>query len=299
MSAARVSNERIAIVVCTYNRAPALASTIPVLLHMESVDELIVVVDGSTDNTVEVLAGFADPRLVVVQQERAGSSAARNAGVKATSAEWLLLLDDDDFFPPDYAVALWEVAQRECADIVGAPWVHVRASHVEDDLAAAKRRRSSAISLDTHPSVFPPVVIETPFIPARALVRAAVFDVIAFDPTYRVNGWREETSFYIEAVQAGFKVVLTPDTASFYSGSWGGGQQRGSLQYEYWILRNNLRFLRRHGSWLRAHGHVSSVYGEQIAFAVSRVAGVLGSWFRAKRARLSRLPVEGGLPDAG
>lgn len=295
------ASDSIGIVVCTYNRAPALTATLPVLLRLECVDQVVVVVDGSTDHTIDVLAGFSDPRLRVLRQAQAGSAAARNAGVAATSTTWVLLLDDDDFFPLDYARVLRDTARRQGADVVGAPWVHVRPAHVDEDLAAAKRRRSNVFGLDTHPSTFPADDLETPFLPARALFRRAVFDVITYDPGYRFNGWREETSLYLDALKAGFRVVLTPDTASFHARSWGGGQRRGSIRYELWVLRNNLRFLRRHAPWLRAHGQVSNVYLEQCAFAVSRATGTLRSWARARarRARRPAVPLAGGLADAG
>src|SRR5690242_2033878 len=87
---------RFSVVVPTYNRAATLPRAIDSVLA-QSVDdfELIVVDDGSTDDTDAVLEHFGD-RVRVVVQANAGVSAARNAGAAISQAEWLVFLDSDD-----------------------------------------------------------------------------------------------------------------------------------------------------------------------------------------------------------
>lgn len=86
----------LSVVVPTHNRREILALTLPTLLSQDiPVDarEIIVVVDGSSDGTAELLRSFPDVR-VVAQQNR-GPAAARNVGFRAARGRLVLFLDDD------------------------------------------------------------------------------------------------------------------------------------------------------------------------------------------------------------
>ena len=73
-----------------------------VLPQLDAADQLIFVDDGSTDGSADLLAGWAsDPRVTVIHQENRGLSAARNAGVPLSTADYLTFLDCDDTLAPD------------------------------------------------------------------------------------------------------------------------------------------------------------------------------------------------------
>ena len=91
---------RVSVIIPAYNAAAfvkdaldcALAQTYPEI-------EVVVVNDGSTDNTAEILAGYGD-RVRVHHQANAGLSAARNIGAAVASGDWLAFLDADDQWMP-------------------------------------------------------------------------------------------------------------------------------------------------------------------------------------------------------
>ncbi|MGQ9690926.1 MAG: glycosyltransferase family 2 protein [Thermoproteota archaeon] len=94
------SSPKVSVIIPTYNRANCVGDAIRSVLDQTYKDfEIIVVDDGSTDNTSEVLAEFGD-KIHVIRQENAGVSAARNAGIKAARGEWIAFLDSDDIWEP-------------------------------------------------------------------------------------------------------------------------------------------------------------------------------------------------------
>ena len=63
--------------------------------------ELIVVDDGSTDNSLDIVRRIQDERIIIIEQENGGPSKARNTGVKHAQGEWIVFLDADDELLPD------------------------------------------------------------------------------------------------------------------------------------------------------------------------------------------------------
>jgi glycosyltransferase involved in cell wall biosynthesis len=94
----------ISIVIPTYNRADILPRALESVLSQTVSDfEVIVVDDGSTDNTEAVVNSYDDPRLRYVRsEERKGANAARNAGIDAAEADIVSFLDSDDTFHPQH-----------------------------------------------------------------------------------------------------------------------------------------------------------------------------------------------------
>lgn len=91
---------RISVVIPTHNYGAFVGRAIQsVLDQTQRVHELVVVDDGSTDNTADVLADFA-PRITALTTQGVGVSAARNLGARHTSGDYLAFLDADDAWLP-------------------------------------------------------------------------------------------------------------------------------------------------------------------------------------------------------
>jgi glycosyltransferase involved in cell wall biosynthesis len=92
---------RVSVVIPTYNRAARVRRAIDsVLAQTVAGVEVIVVDDGSSDGTPQVLAAFGT-RIRVLRQANQGVSAARNAGIALARGRWIALLDSDDEWLPD------------------------------------------------------------------------------------------------------------------------------------------------------------------------------------------------------
>ena len=186
------------------------------------------------------------------------------------------MLDDDCGAFPEFARVLFAAARRWDADIVAAPWLHLDPSaNPREAYTQARGAPTTRIGLTTSPSAFPDRDLETPFLPGNVLINRRVFDRLGYDEGFTRNGWREETSLYLDACAAGFRCVMTPDTASFQLGQWDGGQRLPHIAYEFHTLRNNWRFLRRHEDDLRARGEIRTALSAELCFAWQRASSLL------------------------
>lgn len=93
----------VSVIIPTRNRRQLLELTLRSVLWQRDVDfEVIVVDDGCTDDTPQMLRDRRDPRIRMVRHERSqGVSAARNHGIAEARGEWVAFLDDDDLWAPD------------------------------------------------------------------------------------------------------------------------------------------------------------------------------------------------------
>lgn len=92
------------VVIPLYNKQEHIKSTIESVLAQTFKDfEVVIVDDGSTDRSVEVIhKNFNDPRIRILSQRNAGVSAARNTGIENAAHEYVAFLDADDEWKPDY-----------------------------------------------------------------------------------------------------------------------------------------------------------------------------------------------------
>lgn len=89
------------VIIPTYNRARSIADAVKSVLGQTFTDfELIVIDDGSKDNTAEVLQSFcdSDPRVRYIYQDNAERSAARNHGIEVAKGQYICFLDSDDVY---------------------------------------------------------------------------------------------------------------------------------------------------------------------------------------------------------
>ena len=105
------------VVIPAYNAKKFIALTIESVLRQTVQDfEIVVVNDGSTDDTLEVLQGIADSRLRIITQENGGECVARNRGIKEARGRYIAFLDADDAWCPNHLEIVLKYIQK-LADI--------------------------------------------------------------------------------------------------------------------------------------------------------------------------------------
>ena len=98
-----MNNNPVSVIIPTYNRAYCLRDSIDSVLAQTYKDfELIIVDDGSTDDTAELIASYDDPRIrYIVMEENGGQSKARNRGLQESTGELIAFHDSDDRWHAD------------------------------------------------------------------------------------------------------------------------------------------------------------------------------------------------------
>ena len=97
----KTNDVKFTVIIAVYNGAATIARAIDSILNQtQEAHEIIIVDDGSTDNTAEVVQQYADG-VRYIYQDNAGVSAARNNGVKHATGNWIAFLDADDWYYPN------------------------------------------------------------------------------------------------------------------------------------------------------------------------------------------------------
>jgi glycosyltransferase involved in cell wall biosynthesis len=169
-------NEEIlfSIVIPTYNRAHILPSTIESVINQTYNNwELIIVDDGSTDNTKEVVNAIAEQghRVKYLYQENAERSVARNNGINASSGDYICFLDSDDLFKPTHLEVLHQT---------------IIASDSEEKMMFTdmyvNEKNTSRISSVSATEYSPEFFLKNSIIPARVCVHRGILQKFDFDP---------------------------------------------------------------------------------------------------------------------
>lgn len=115
------NNVKVSVIVPVYNTEPWLKSCLN-SLHCQNLQEIefICVDDGSTDNSLAILKDFAakDSRFVVISQTNGGPAKARNVALSHAKGEYVSFVDSDDFIVHGAYACLYDLAQKNNADIV-------------------------------------------------------------------------------------------------------------------------------------------------------------------------------------
>ncbi|MGH2887201.1 MAG: glycosyltransferase [Solirubrobacteraceae bacterium] len=134
-----MASPRFSVVIAAFNAAGTVASAVSSVLAQTQPDlEVIVVDDGSSDRTSDVVAGIDDPRVRLIGQPNRGTAAARNAGIAIALGTYVAFLDSDDLYLPGYL----ELSERALGSAPDVGFAYTDA-YVFDDTSGRVRRRSA------------------------------------------------------------------------------------------------------------------------------------------------------------
>ena len=109
---------KISFVVPVFNKKEHIRDCLNSLISQDMDDiEIIVINDGSTDNTLEILEEYED-KIILKTKSNAGVSAARNDGIILANGKYTICVDADDYVEKDYASSVYDIAEKFDTDIV-------------------------------------------------------------------------------------------------------------------------------------------------------------------------------------
>jgi glycosyltransferase involved in cell wall biosynthesis len=204
-------NSSVSVIIPAYNRASLIGETLKSVLS-QSVKpiEVIVVDDGSIDETAKVAASF-DSRVRVISQKNQGAGAARNRGFAEATGEFIHFMDSDDIVSLNTYECQLNALRSSGADVAYGPWVKTR--------------------FDNNCCKTHPVVIQQAPLPASIPMHEWILRgwVTVFQPCLfrrsileKAGPYREDlkpsedTEYLYRIGKAGAKLVHTPDTLVIY-----------------------------------------------------------------------------------
>ena len=115
-----MTDPKISVILCAYNEEKFIRKAIESVVNQTlKCIEIIIVNDGSTDNTLDIINGYAkdDSRIKVIDQENIGLGASRNKGMKIAAGEYVTFLDADDWFIEEAFEISYNEAKEKDTDI--------------------------------------------------------------------------------------------------------------------------------------------------------------------------------------
>lgn len=173
---AAVTELKVSVILPTYNRSDLIGETIESLLLQErSPNEILIIDDGSTDDTAKTLAAFGD-RFQIHHQTNAGKAAALNRGLAMTIGDLVWIVDDDDVLLPTACHALAGPLEQDLA-LGFCAGRHL--DFITDPKSGQKEFRNPGYMRDSSPeSIFPDLLAGCHIFQPGMMVRRTVYENI-------------------------------------------------------------------------------------------------------------------------
>ena len=217
----------ISVIIPAYNAERTILETIASVQQQTFLDfELIVIDDGSTDQTLKLVHSFADERIKTFSYKNAGVSVARNRGIAHATGEFIAFLDADDLWTPDkLELQLATLQQRPEAGVVYS-WT----CNLDEEGGAFHPGESVFFEGDVYANL---LVINFLANGSNPLIRRqAIESVGEFDPTLTYG---EDWEFYLRlAARWSFVVVSKPQI--LYRQSAGAMSSKVEVMEKYYLL---------------------------------------------------------------
>ena len=185
----------ISVIIPVYNGEAFLAEAIQSVLNQNFLPiEIVVVDDGSTDNTKQIALGFGD-QIIYTKKENGGVASARNRGIELAKGDFIAFIDADD---------LWLLNKTETQiSILENPGIEIVIGFTQ---MMALDKDVQRMQLNPEPMLIYQL--------GSTMIRKSVFEIIGnFDETMILS---EDTDWFFRAMEAGISIELHKDVVQYY-----------------------------------------------------------------------------------
>lgn len=209
-----INNQKLSIIICTYNRAEILKECLTALVHQEiskAVYEVIIINNNSSDNTQIVAEKYANdyPNFKVVKELSQGLSHARNRGYQEASTDWVAYIDDDAKVHTDFVEQTLFTIKNHDFDAFGGiylPWYkYGKPKWLPKNFGTNKIDKPKKIKKVKHDLIHGGVMV----IKKEVLMKVGGFSV-NFGMTGDKIAYGEETALFLQMEKEGFSLGFNP-----------------------------------------------------------------------------------------
>ena len=247
----------ITIILPTYKRFDKFKVTLESYIK-NSPQEIIVVDDYSQCGYEDYIVSLNNPKIkLLTHPQNLGSPVARQTGLKEVKTNLVFMGEDDVVLPENYLLNLLEVFNKESLDVIASRLLQMvkKDESFEEALSRCDGVEGPFLSMKSLNSNFEvqDLYQETPFLHACSLFKIKILEKINY-VNYEGNAFREETDFYFQCYQKGFKCAFSSCVCAFHmfhddEGGHGSLKKRSPLKYHFvWPVYNNNKFLNKY--WL-------------------------------------------------
>ena len=197
---------KVSVIMPAYNNAGYIQEAVESVLAQTWPDwELIVVDDGSTDDTARVLRRF-EGVIRYIYQENRGSAGARNTGIRASSGQFIAFLDGDDLWMPEFlAVQVQAFQEAPDMEVMYSWWCYIDEDGHQLPEQGVYRGKGQLLKEFALRNLFPVI---TALVPRQCINRVGLFD-----QSLRT---REDWDFWLRMAQAGYRFGFSPRVLAKY-----------------------------------------------------------------------------------
>jgi GT2 family glycosyltransferase len=272
---------QVSVIVPLYNKAAHVTRCLESISRQTFPDfEIIVVDDGSTDNSAGIARAFGDPRCRVFTQPNAGPGAARNRGAAEAAGELLAFLDADDEWLPDYLSSNVEVLQQSDASVAATACGYLESGINLEPMWRARGLTDGVFSVDADTSPLLMVYAVAFMSPWNTLIRAKVFRQLGGFYAHTRALYSEDAWLWAQVLlNYGVSIRFAPVLALFH-------REASELSANVRGMRPVEPFLLEPGPlWENCPAERSGMLHSFLAIRAFKTSCALGYWGRWREAR--------------